>query len=192
MYILSFNRLNVQLQGATMLHSKYNFLFLSLTLLTMNTYTVNKQSVNAHIIENMCQDLYQKMNNDSYTPDLIIGISRGGLVPLGYLAGEKMFNIRNTLSVAVKSYEGDQHGEISLLHPIHFEDLKQYKNILVVDDIVDSGQTVRFVLDTLKTNLPNASIKTAVLYYKPKVSELKPDYYMQETEDWIIFPWEQN
>jgi len=175
-----------------MLHVARISLFLGLMLATMNTHTVHKQSVDAHAIEQMCQGLYSTMNNDSYTPDLIIGISRGGLVPLGYLAGEKMFNMRNTLSIAVKSYEGDKQGEINLLHPIHFDDFTQYKNILVVDDIVDSGQTVRFVLDTLKAHLKDASIKTAVLYYKPKVSALKPDYYAQETDDWIIFPWEQD
>ncbi len=156
----------------------------------MNTNMISKQNININAIQSMCQDLYDKINNEGYKPDLIVGISRGGLVPLGYLTGEKMFNIRNTLSVAVKSYEGNKQGEISLLHPIHFEDFTHYKSVLVVDDIVDSGQTVRFVLDILKTNLPNASIKTAVLYYKPKISVINPDYYVHETEDWIVFPWE--
>ncbi len=158
----------------------------------MNTNTIPKQNINTNVIKNMCQELYNTINNESYARDLIIGISRGGLVPLGYLAGEKMFNTRNTMSIAVESYESDQQGEITLLHPIHFEDFKKYKNILVVDDIVDSGQTIRFVLDTLKANLPNASIKTAVLYHKPKVAALTPDYYVQETDDWIVFPWEQD
>jgi hypoxanthine phosphoribosyltransferase len=173
-----------------MLRSKHNFLFLGLII--MNTYAINKQRIDAHAIETMCHNLHTQITKDAYEPDLIVGISRGGLVPLGYLSGEKMFNMRNTLSVVVKSYEGDQQGEISLLHPIHFEDLNKYKNILVVDDIVDSGQTIQFIIDTLKANLAHASIKVAVLYYKPKVSQVKPDYYVQETEDWIVFPWEQS
>jgi hypoxanthine phosphoribosyltransferase len=46
-----------------------------------------------------------------------------------------------------------------------------------------------FVIKLIKEALPNATIKTAVLFYKPK-SKIKPDYYVEETTDWIVFPWE--
>jgi len=141
-------------------------------------------------VEVMCKAVHEEAVKDTFNPDLIIGLSRGGLIPLGLLAGEKMFDQRNTLSIAVSSYDRTKQGNITLLLPVHTENLRDYKSVLVVDDLIDSGKTMAFVVALLKKDLPEATIKTAVLFYKPANTTMTPDYYASETADWIVFPWE--
>ena len=60
--------------------------------------------------------------------------------------------------------------------------------ILVVDDIIDTGKTFERFLEIAE--LRNIQFETAVLYYKPH-SEYTPNYYLRETGEWIVFPWEK-
>ncbi len=61
---------------------------------------------------------------------------------------------------------------------------------MLIDDLVDSGNTMHEILAMLKSELPEATIKIATLCYKPH-SIVKPDYFVATTEDWIVFPWEK-
>lgn len=64
-------------------------------------------------------------------------------------------------------------------------DLSQYK-ILIIDDIVDTGLTMKFIIDGIN----NTNIYTSSLFYKPH-SNFCPDFYVYKTQDWIVFPWEK-
>lgn len=150
----------------------------------------NKTFVDAETVKKMSCALHKKIVDDQFKPHAIIGIARGGLAPTSYLAGQACFNNRNVTTISVKSYEGDQQGDISFTFPVDCKQLEKYNNILIVDDLVDTGKTVEFVKNHFKNELPNNSIKIAALYYKPKKSVIKPDYYVEETSDWIVFPWE--
>lgn len=59
--------------------------------------------------------------------------------------------------------------------------------ILVVDDIIDTGRTFERFLEIAE--IKKIDFETATLFYKAH-SAYQPDYYVQETNDWIIFPWE--
>jgi hypoxanthine phosphoribosyltransferase len=61
------------------------------------------------------------------------------------------------------------------------------KKILVVDDVVDSGASLRLVHSTISEKA--IQIKSAVIYVKPWTN-FHPDYYSSHTDSWIIFPWE--
>lgn len=159
---------------------------------TSHAAEVKKRFIPAQEIGTMCEQLFKKINADTFSPDLIIGLSRGGLVPLGYLSGETMFDIRNVVTISVKSYEKSHQSSINLVFPLQKEVIQAANSILVVDDLVDSGKTLSFVMQLLKEQNPDAVIKTATLLYKPKYASFAPDYYVQETDEWIVFPWEQN
>ncbi len=60
------------------------------------------------------------------------------------------------------------------------------KRVLVVDDVADSGRTLRLVLDMLTGH--GADVRSAVLYTKPR-SIVKPEYSWRDTDLWITFPW---
>lgn len=165
------------------------------TLHAIDKPAVCKRSVSMDAIKSMCHIIYAQATQSatSFEPELIIGVSRGGLVPLCFLAGEGMFNKRHVKVISVASYN-DQGRQDSLellasWGPDDFEYLKRFRSILVVDDLVDSGKSLSFVLNLLQAHAPHATIKTAVLFYK-KCSSITPDYYAQETTDWIVFPWE--
>lgn len=63
------------------------------------------------------------------------------------------------------------------------------KKILVVDDIVDTGETLVYVIKYLKDKGAKI-VKTCVLHYKKK-SMYKPSYYGEKTSKWIVYPWEE-
>lgn len=148
-----------------------------------------KEYVGCNKVQIMCKELSEIIKNDNFKPDLLIGLSRGGLQPLGFLAGEKQLNIRNVATIALTSYNEMEQGHVKIVLPLHVEDYRNYKSILIVDDLVDSGKTMLFIKNLLETELPESEIKVAVLYYKA-TSKIKPDYYVQETDEWIVFPWE--
>ncbi len=151
---------------------------------------VKKTYVSLDHVKSMCRDIYQQVQDDNIKPDLLLTMCRGGLIPTGLLAGEEMFNNRNVVTISIESYSDDnQQKELILRFPAHLEDYASFNTILIIDDIADSGETLDFVITLIKEALPNATIKTAVLFYKPK-SKIKPDYYVEETTDWIVFPWE--
>ncbi|MDL5504190.1 MAG: phosphoribosyltransferase family protein, partial [Candidatus Methanoperedens sp.] len=63
------------------------------------------------------------------------------------------------------------------------------KNVLVVDDVADTGESFSVILDYLKEKNP-MEIRTAVVHYKTS-STVVPDYWGKELEEWnwIIYPW---
>ena len=63
------------------------------------------------------------------------------------------------------------------------------KKVLVIDEVADSGECLELVKRLLKKQRPK-SIKTAVLHKKPG-SVHKPDYFIEETKSWIVYPWEK-
>src|SRR4029078_11846039 len=101
-------------------------------------------------IESRCKTVYEQAIETGFEPELIIGLSRGGLVPLGYLAGECLFNNRNVKIISVTSYSDDgKRSQLKLLSPLFdhdFEYLHRFKSILIIDDLVDSGNTLSFVI----------------------------------------------
>jgi hypoxanthine phosphoribosyltransferase len=62
-------------------------------------------------------------------------------------------------------------------------------NVLVVDDVSDTGESLKVAVEHLDVCGAKA-IRTATLYYKPQ-SIFKPDFFIVQTEQWIIFPWER-
>jgi hypothetical protein len=137
-------------------------------------------------IDDLCQKLSEKISKN-YSPDIIIGIIRGGLVP-ARLISDLMHN-KNIATMRVESYFGiGKRKEPKITQKLTVE-IKN-KSILLVDDVSDSGYSMKEAVKYLKKLHPS-TIKTATLHYKPQ-SIFKPDYYIEETDKWIIYPWEIN
>jgi len=119
-------------------------------------------------------------------PDAIVAIARGGLTLAHHLA--EIFNIREVFTINAISYNKTQKKE--KIDIFNIPNLHGYKNILIVDDISDSGTTFIEVLKILKEKYEDLNFKTLSIFYKP-TSQFRPDYYFQETEEWIRFFWER-
>jgi hypoxanthine phosphoribosyltransferase len=121
------------------------------------------------------------------TPNIIVSIGKGGSIPGVILAEE--FECTN-LNLGLRSYKGKTRGEIHEYQGIKcFEGLKD-ANILIVDDIADSGETFKYAVNKFIGNGCDR-VQTASVFYKP-CSKFKPDYYAEEVEEtiWIVQPWE--
>jgi len=137
-------------------------------------------------IEDRCLSIYHKMLIDEYKPQSIVGLLRGGVVP-ARIFSDYFDILLDFFALDVKLYNGinskNEHAEIRQF----FGDVKG-KKILVVDDIWDSGQTMRSVLDYLG----DEDVTTATLFYK-EGAQGRPNYYAESNQEneWIVYPWEK-
>jgi hypoxanthine phosphoribosyltransferase len=74
------------------------------------------------------------------------------------------------------------------------ENLCSHHSMLIVDDVYSTGSSVKAVIDQLarktRRNLP-ADIRVASVWYRPTPRTLRiPDYYVHETDDWLVLPYE--
>jgi xanthine phosphoribosyltransferase len=118
--------------------------------------------------------------------DALVAITRGGLVPAAIVARE--LNIRVVESVAMKSYDHQNQGNVRVLKSIASDILEKARSggkLLIVDDLVDTGATARAVRDML----PGAHFAT--VYAKPKGRDLVDTFITEVSQDtWIFFPWD--
>lgn len=116
--------------------------------------------------------------------DTILGIARGGL-SMAQLLGE-YYDIRQVYAINTIGYDDMKKNDS--IEVFNVPDLKLATKVLIVDDIVDSGDTLVEVLDTLNTKYPNVTFRTASLFYK-KTAKITPTWYVKEPKGWIDFFW---
>ena len=117
--------------------------------------------------------------------DTIIGVARGGLT-LAHMLSEAL-DIRNVQSISTQLYDDTQKRDSITI--IETCSLESSKNILIVDDIADSGETLKALYNHLTLTYPQLHFKTATLFYKQS-SCFESDYWVKEADTWIEFFWE--
>ncbi|MEM1570455.1 MAG: phosphoribosyltransferase [Candidatus Bathyarchaeia archaeon] len=137
-------------------------------------------------IYEMCIDLASMIKASGFKPDLIVGIARGGWVPARLLSD--FLDNPNITSIKVEFYLdiGKTRDEPSITQDIQVS--VAGRKVLLVDDVADTGKSLMLVKNHLK-DMGASETRIACLYFKPW-SIVKPDYYVRETEAWIIFPHE--
>ncbi len=132
------------------------------------------------------RDLARQVAHGGPRPDIILGIARGGLIPTGSLG--YALSIKNCYIVNVEYYtDVDERLEVPVILPPYLElvDL-DHADVLVVDDVADTGRTLAKVYEFVAHSV--GSVRAAVLYEKPG-SVIKCDYVWRRTDLWINFPW---
>ena len=137
-------------------------------------------------IYNMLLRLADKIRKDKFTPDVIVGVSRGGWPPARVLSD--LLDNPNLANVKVEFYAGvaETKNEPVLTQPVSVS--VDGKKVLVVDEVADTGKSLKLIKEHL-INTGAEEVKIATIYYKPW-SVIPPDYYVVKTSSWIIFPWE--
>ena len=136
-------------------------------------------------MESLNKKLVDKLHKERF--DCLLCIGSGGLI-LGKLIADSKAILLS--AIIAKSYNkgGKTRQKVRLSNIATISPLRG--KVLVVDDLADSGETLSAVIDLLKT-FPNiTSIKTAVTFTKPQ-SKITPDYFVEETTSWIVFPYEK-
>ncbi len=125
--------------------------------------------------------------SEKYEPNLIIGLLRGGIIVSRLLSDE--LRVKDMLSLGVKNYVNIGLKDRIEAYQWVNEELLKGKRVLLVDDVCDSGETMRYCFDKI-SKIPLESIRSATLHIKPW-SKFKPDFYAQQVEEWIVYPWEK-
>ena len=135
-----------------------------------------------------------------YRPSFIVALWRGG-APIG-IAVQEMLEYRGVstdhIAVRTSSYTGiDRQEKTVRVHAMDYlvSHVTPQDRLLIVDDVFDSGRSLEAVVDELRRrcidNHP-ADVRIATVYYKParNRSRLLPNWYVHETDCWLVFPHE--
>jgi hypoxanthine phosphoribosyltransferase len=133
-------------------------------------------------------------------PTHLVAMWRGGS-PIG-IAVQEVLEYHSIevdhIAIRTSSYVGiDQQSKTVRVHAVDYlvSRLSADDQLLLIDDVFDSGRSLEAVIDTLtrrcRRNLPEV-IRIATVYYKPQRnrSALVPDYYVHATDSWLVFPHE--
>ena len=152
--------------------------------------------------QQLLEDSYRlgkQVLDSGYNPNFLVGLWRGG-TPVGvavqeYLAYHKIEN--DHISIRTSRYKGiDDAVSQTRVHGLDYliSHMNTQDRLLLVDDVYDTGLTINAVIEELdkkmRKNLPQ--IHVATIYYKPtkNVTPREPDFYIHETDKWLVFPHE--
>ena len=130
--------------------------------------------------------LCREVSLDKFDPDVIVGLSRGGLTP-GVMMSHWMNKPFKPIKTALRDFP-------------EWEDYlprKTDERVLILDDVCDSGVTFTRIREHIQKNALeeiNCDVRFAVLWWNNEI-DFEPDYYVNEiakdsTNTWIHFPWE--
>ena len=126
-----------------------------------------------------------KQIKDEFDPEVILAVARGGLT-LGHSLAVALEN-RNLFTLNSTHYEDTN--KLDTIQIFNVPDLSKYTKILLVDDIIDSGESMVEIKRELLKRYPNLDIKIATVFYKEKAL-LLPEFKVKEAHDWVEFFWD--
>jgi len=160
---------------------------------------MDKHYINASQLLQDSFELALQVFESGFRPNYIVGVWRGG-APVGIAVQELLDTLgveSDHIAIRTSSYSGigersrhvQVHGLNYLVRRLESED-----SVLIVDDVHDTGlsidQTIKDLKADCKKNMPEVRIATP--YYKPGNNKTQrvPDYFLHETEQWLVFPHE--
>ncbi|MDA0679758.1 MAG: phosphoribosyltransferase family protein [Proteobacteria bacterium] len=148
--------------------------------------------------------LAANIHRSGFRPDFLVGLWRGGsAVGIAVQEGLDHFGIKTDHIAIRTSYEGQpsyskmvDKAEKIRAHGLRYlhERVSEHHSMLIVDDAYSTGSSVNAVIQQLKKksrrNLPH-DIRIATVWYRPTDKTIRPpDFYVHETSDWLILPYE--
>lgn len=138
-------------------------------------------------IFSLSKKVQKKIRKNNYNPDIIIGIARGGWVPARNLCD--LLDVTDLLSIKIEHWgkTATPSGNAEIRYGVD-ANLKG-KDVLVVDDLTDTGESMSKAFEYIKEYSPN-TVKTASLIHLEN-SDFKPDFFGETLDEWkwIVFPW---
>ena len=144
-------------------------------------------------------NLAWQVYESGYRPNYIIGVWRGG-APIG-IAVQEFLDVLDVpsdhIAIRTSHYKGiDERDSQVQVYGLNYviKQVESEDSLLIVDDVHDTGISIQKIILDLQTackkNTPE--IKVATPYFKPmkNKTDRKPDFYLHETEKWLVFPHE--
>ena len=150
----------------------------------------------------LAADIYEA----GFEPDFLVGLWRGGsAVGIAVQEGLDYFGVKTDHIAIRTSYTGARNypqmisrGDAIRVHGMQYllENLCSHHSMLIVDDVYSTGSSVNAVINQLtrktRRNLPH-DIRIASVWYRPSEKSLRtPDYFIHETSDWLVLPYEMS
>ena len=141
-----------------------------------------------------------KVIESGFRPDFIVAVWRGG-TPVGIAVQELMKYVgieTDHIAIRTSYYQGiNKTNSLVQVHNLGYllENLNYDNSVLIIDDVFDRGRSIEAIISELqrltRRNLPK-DIRIATVWFKPEknVTALSPDYYVHETNRWLVFPHE--
>ena len=161
---------------------------------------MNKHFISAQELLLDSFKLAEQVYLSGFKPDFIIGVWRGG-APVGIAIQEYLdFMGMPTDHIAIRtsSYSGiNQQEKTVRVHGLDYiiDNVNASDNVLLVDDVFDSGRSIQAIFermqDKTRRNMPT-NMKIACPWYKPSRNQTEhvPDFFVNETDKWLVFPHE--
>ncbi len=159
---------------------------------------MEKKFISAQELLDISTELALQIYESGYRPNFIVGVWRGG-APIGICVQEILdfLGIKTDhIAIRTSSYHaiGEQH--TVRVHGLGYIEKKvnAEDKLLIIDDVYDTGRSIEQVIKELnlscRKNAPE--IKIATTYFKPlhNKTKRKPDFYVYETDRWLVFPHE--
>ena len=165
---------------------------------------MHKQYIGA---DDLLRDSFQlaaNIHNAGFEPDFLVGLWRGGsAVGIAVQEGLEYFGIKTDHIAIRTSYSGaHRYSEMVSradqirVHGLQYllENLSSHHSMLIVDDVYSTGSSVNAVVEQLarktRRNLPH-DIRIGAVWFRPTERTLRtPDYFVHETGDWLVLPYE--
>jgi hypoxanthine phosphoribosyltransferase len=160
---------------------------------------MEKQYIKAQQLLEDSFRLAWQVYESGYRPNYIVGVWRGG-APIG-IAVQEFLDVlgieSDHIAIRTSSYTGiGQRSKQVKVHGLSYiiRQLESEDSLLIVDDVHDTGLSIQQAIKDLtaacKKNTPH--IRVATPYFKPKNNKTNstPDYYLYETDNWLVFPHE--
>lgn len=157
--------------------------------------------------DDMLRDSFQLAANickAGFRPDFLVGLWRGGsAVGIAVQEGLDHFGVKTDHIAIRTSYSGARHYSQMVskadgirVHGLQYllENLCSHHSMLIIDDVYSTGSSVSAVINQLRRktrrNLPQ-DIRIGSVWYRPSEKTLRqPDYFVHETSDWLVLPYE--
>ena len=145
-----------------------------------------------------------KVIESGFKPDFLVGLWRGGsAVGIAVQEGLDFLGCKTDHIAIRTSYRGQQeytemvdHADSIRAHGLRYlhERVCAEHSMLIVDDVYSTGSSVNAVIEQLsrksRRNLPH-DIRIATVWYRPTEKTIRaPEFYVHETADWLILPYE--
>ncbi len=127
-----------------------------------------------------------KIRRSGFIPDVIVGVTRGGWVPARVLSD--LLGIHALATIRAEFYLGVAETQNAPVVTQGVSADVTEKKVLLVDDVADTGKSLRLAVEHLKQH-GASEIRVASVYLKP-LSVVTPDYWEKETRGWVVFPWD--
>ncbi len=133
--------------------------------------------------------LGKRIEGSGWIPDMVVAVARGGYVPARLICD--YLGITDLVSVQSQHWvEAAKAAQKAIIRNAYTIDAKGLK-VLVIDDIVDTGETLVLARDFIRSEWKPEEVKTAALQWISPVAKFRPDYYYIEVKEWVWFqyPW---